>query len=240
MEQYKKALEHISVRAGTAIPTGAAEGALAALYQRREEAWPFLAEHLSGGDVSQKERQPSPKSGLHTNSTQVGKGDAGGEGERPAAFEPDGAETATSDGTGQREERGIGQRRQRTGRVRENKRNSSSSTTSSGDEAIPESFSLESLSVALEAFACTCEERGSALQGLAVQDLRNFLYLDGQAKAGSQYRGTLDSGSFLRIDYGTDGSSLWHALKEENRVQSRHYLASSGRHSVFGVSADAD
>lgn len=175
-------LEHISVRAGTAIPTGAAEGTLLALYQRREEAWPFLAEHLIAEGVGQKEEQPSPTSGTQENGTEDRKGDVGDEGEQPGS-EPDRVITTTAGRTEQHhEESDIEPRQQRTGRVREKKR--SSLAVSSG-EAIPESFSLARLSVAIDAFACACEDRGCALEGLAVQDLMNFLYLSGQAKVSS-------------------------------------------------------
>lgn len=185
MEQYKTALEHISVRAGTAIPTGAAEGALAALYQRREEAWPFLAEHLIADGIERKEGKLSSKSGTQANGIEGRKGDADGEVERPAAFAPDGAITTTTDRTKQQhEESGVGQHQQRTGRAREKKRRSS--TMASG-EAISEPFSLARLSVALEAFACACEDRGCPLEGLAVQHLVDFLYLGGQANVSPQY-----------------------------------------------------
>lgn len=182
MEQYKTALEHISVRAGTAIPTGAAEGALAALYQQREEAWPFLAEHLVS-DGARREESRSPKtSGTQANGTEDGKGDVGGEGERRVASETDGATTSTNDKAERHEKRGgVGKHQQPTGHARETKRGGSS-TTSSGDALLPESVSLLRLSAAIEAFACTRQDRSSALEGLAVQDLMNFLYLGGQAK----------------------------------------------------------
>ena len=176
MEQYKTALEHISVRAGTAIPTGAAEGALAVLYQRREEAWPFLAEHLTADDLDKKGEGTPPESGAQANGADDRKGDVDGEGEPQAGSEVDDTTTATTERTAQR--------RQRTGRPREQRRSSSITST---DEAAPEPFTLARLSVALEEFACACEERGDPLEGLAVQGLMKFLYLGGQAKVGFPY-----------------------------------------------------
>lgn len=192
VEQYKTALEHISVRAGTAIPTGAAERALAVLYQRQEEAWPFLADHLAD-DAGQRGERASSTSGTQAKGTEDGKGDAYGEGERPVTSEPDGAIPTTDRTKLPEEESGTGQQRQqqRTGRDRGKKR--SSSTTSSG-EAVPESFSFARLSAALEAFARACEDRGSALEGLAVQDLMNCLYLGGQAKVSLEHLGAFDCG----------------------------------------------
>lgn len=199
VEQYKTALEHISVRAGTAIPTGAAEGALAALYQRREEAWPFLAKYLTADDVTQKEEEASPKCDVQANGTEDRKGGVDGEGERAVAYEPDVATTTTTT-TDKPEEKpedsDTGQHQQRTLRARGNK--PSGSTTSSA-EAVSESFSLIRLSTALEAFARACEDRGCALEGLAVQDLVDFLYLGGQAKASSQCFGEFGCGSILRM-----------------------------------------
>ena len=189
VEQYKTALEHISVRAGTAIPTGAAEEALAALYQHGEDAWPFLKEHLTVDDSSLKKPQTSSNSGAQANGTEDdGKGDADGEGEeRPVASQADcGAKTSAVDRTERHEESGAGQKQQHAGRAREKKR---SSSTTSSDEAVPASFRVSRLSVALEAFARACGERGSALEGSAIQDLTSFLYLSGQAKVGFQRLG---------------------------------------------------
>lgn len=229
MEQYKTALEHISVRAGTAIPTGAAEGALAALYQRREEAWPFLAEHLTADDLNQNEEQRSRKIGVRANGTEDRKGDVDGEGEPSVASETDGVTTATTDRTGQHEESGTGQHHQRPGRAREKKR--SDSTTSSGEGA-PELFSLARLSVALEEFACACEERGDALEGLAVQDLMKFLYLGGQARVSFLYVGVLEFGTMLRTNVERRGDCC--GTSEGENPCPKSTVASSGCHSVLG------
>lgn len=169
--QYKTALEHMSVRAGTAIPTGGAEGVLAFLYEQKEEAWQFLTERLVTVDPGYMQEEVSPKNGTNP---------AKGPEERGRGADTDGEAAVTSrpgetDGTSQSDENGIRQH-EKQGREQGDK-----NIKKSGD-ATSESFSLAQMSAALEEFARACSDRGCAPEGLAVQDLLNFLYLGGQAK----------------------------------------------------------
>lgn len=182
--QYKTALEHMSVRAGTAIPTGAAEGALAFLYEQREQAWPFLAKRLIAVDVRDNQQEAvSPTNDIHpANGREKRQGSVDTKGEAAVASKP-----GKTDGNSQPNESGIGQQEgqqeQREGLDQQNEK-----SITSGD-TVPETFSLAHMSGALEAFGRACSERDCALEGLAVQDLVNFLYLGGQAKVRFKFLG---------------------------------------------------
>ncbi|CAM9493322.1 unnamed protein product [Ectocarpus fasciculatus] len=172
-EQYAAGLEHIAVRAGTAIPTGAAEQSLASLYRQREEAWPFLAQHLTNADAEDNENNDSPD-----NDTQVEE-DAG-------ADKPDGQVTSKSvESVNEKSQRGetggaqLQQQQQQHCSGQEDRRRNSTVASGAGDG---ESFSLARLSAALEAFARARDDRGLPLDGLAIQDLVDFLYLGGHAR----------------------------------------------------------
>ncbi|CBN78026.1 hypothetical protein Esi_0082_0041 [Ectocarpus siliculosus] len=172
-EQYASGLEHMAVRAGTAIPTGAAEQSLASLYRQREEAWPFLAQQLTNADAEDSKEKDTPNNG-----TQL-KEEAG-------ATKPDEVVTSQSvesaNVNSQRGEFGGAQveqqQQQHSSGQEDRKRNS----TVAGGEGDGETFSLARLSAALEAFARARDDRGYPLDGLAIQDLVAFLYLGGHAR----------------------------------------------------------
>lgn len=180
--QYKTALEHMTVRAGTAIPTGAAEGALAFIYEKKEEAWPFLAERLVVVDAGDT-REISPRNGpTSTNDREERAGSIDTEGEAAVSEKsavPSGPRK--TDGKSRPDEGGIGRQEKRNGRDLKYKKSSPS-----GDVVLA-SFSLAQVSAALEAFARACKDRGCAPEGLAVPELVNFFYLGGQAKVRFRY-----------------------------------------------------
>ncbi|CAM9723875.1 unnamed protein product, partial [Ectocarpus sp. 8 AP-2014] len=172
-EQYASGLEHMAVRAGTAIPTGAAEQSLASLYRQREEAWPFLAQQLTNADAEDNKENDTPN-----NDTQL-KEEAG-------ADKPDEEVTSKSVGpanvNSQRGEFGgaqVEQQQQQHGSGQEDRKRNSTVTGGEGDG---ETFSLARLSAALEALARARDDRGCPLDGLAIQDLVAFLYLGGHAR----------------------------------------------------------
>ncbi|CAM9155421.1 unnamed protein product [Scytosiphon promiscuus] len=174
---YKIALEHISVRAGTTIPTGSAERALASLYRQREEAWPFLAERLAADTAGDRGSADPSESGTPDEADKE-RDDV--ENAQAATTKPE----HSADEGGQREKSGK-QKEQSPPQVRkghgdDDKKGASVDT---GGEAVCESFSLPRVSTALEAFARACVDRGCPLDDFDVQDLENFLYLGGQAKA---------------------------------------------------------
>jgi len=173
----------MSVRAGSAIPTGAAERSLGSLYQQREEAWPFLAAHLAAAAAAGDGREGNAsRSGVQPASgTDAGKGEAGVAGAGPVASEVEGADKQEEGSAGTR----GGERspeRNREGRERE-------PVAADGGAPGSEAFSLTHLSGALGAFARACEDRGCALEDFAVQDLVNFFYLGGQTKASCSLSG---------------------------------------------------
>lgn len=171
-EQYATGLEHIAVRAGTAIPTGAAEQSLASLYRQREEAWPFLAQHLTNADAEDNEKNDFPNNGTQLE-------------EEAGADKPDeGATSKSVESANEKSQTGeIGgaqvQQQQQHGSGQEDEKRNSTVASGEGDG---ETFSLARLSAALEAFARARDDRGCPLDGLAIQDLVAFLYLGGHAR----------------------------------------------------------
>lgn len=163
----------MAVRAGTAIPTGAAEQSLASLYRQREEAWPFLAQQLTNADAADNEKNHTPN-----NDTQL-KEEAGTD-------KPDEEVTSKSresaNVNSQRGEFGgaqVEKQQQQHGSGQEDRKRNS---TVAGGEGDGETFSLARLSAALKAFARARDDRGCPLDGLAIQDLLDFLYLGGHAR----------------------------------------------------------
>lgn len=153
------------MRAGTAIPTGSAERTLASLYQQRVEAWPFLAERLPASEV-----------GCEAEAGRLEEAEQ----ERSATIKP---EDSTNEGG--RGEKTDDQQEQQPAQSREGhgtdaKKKGSVSTS---DKTACKSFSLTRLSAALEAFTRTRADRGCQLDDFRAQDLADFLYLGGQAKA---------------------------------------------------------
>lgn len=167
------------MRAGTAIPTGAAERSLGFLYQQKEEAWPCLAAHLDAAAArDEREGHHTSRTGAQpATSTDAAKGEAGVAGGGPATSE---AEEAA--GPDNQEEGGAGRRGERRSPGHDREGKEGKSIAEDGATAVSESFSLARLSDALRAFARACEDRGCALEDFAVQDLVNFLYLGGQTK----------------------------------------------------------
>ncbi len=182
-DQYKEALEHISVRAGTAIPTGAAERSLGSLYQQREEAWPFLAAHLAAAAAGdEREGHATPRTEAQpATGTDAEKDEAGVAGGGPVTSEAEEVVMVTAPDNQEDVGGGTLGERRSPGRDREGR--GVKSIAVDGASAMSESFSLSRLSDALGAFARVCEDRGRALEDFAVKDLVNFFYLGGQTKA---------------------------------------------------------
>lgn len=155
------------MRAGSAIPTGGAEGVLAFLYEQNQKAWPFLTERLMAVDPGDTQEEVSPKNGnAPAEGLEEREGGADTEGEAAVTSRP-----GETDGKNQSNENGIGQQEKPKGRDQDDEK-----------RVKRESYSLARMSAALEEFAHACSDRGCVPEGLAVQDLVNFLYLGGQAK----------------------------------------------------------
>lgn len=152
------------MREGTAIPTGAAEQALASLYRLGEGLWPFLTQHISGEkhDTSTKDLL-AVKDNKDVGTPHILAGKAAG--------------TGSSTDAENHIERGGGQRQKQRAREKNHRKSTAS------DAAV--SYSLAQLRDVLEAFICTRGNRECVLEGFALKDLTNFLYLRGQAKVWS-------------------------------------------------------
>lgn len=146
------ALEHISAREGTGIPTGDAEQALAFLHRHGEEVWPFLTRRLAsteqkqGGDIVEAPQTLARYSD-----------------ETPSA----------SNDNGVRDKGGVDTLHRRDGGHKQ------APSAVNGDG---ESYTLDQVSAALEAFGREGHTRGGAMGELAFRDLVNYLYLGGQTK----------------------------------------------------------
>lgn len=160
MEQYGKALTHISVRVGTDIPTGAAEDALAFLYRHGRQTWPFLTRCLAG--ATEEATPLSQQSQRDDRSQQL------------PALARTGTASPTDEGK-RRETSGAGKQQHRD-------RGKKEEPSSSMPGEVTESYSLPQLSAALEALVCELHAQGCAPEGLAIKALANFLYLGGQTK----------------------------------------------------------
>lgn len=165
------------MRAGTAIPAGSAERALESLYRQREEAWPFLAEELASDKTRDLEDAGVSKSGT--------PGEA--EKERESLEQVQAATIRPKDTVEESSptERNCDQQEQQPppshmGHGKDDKKKASVGTSG---EAVCESFLLTRVSVALETFARSRADQGYPLGDFHVRDLKDFLYLGGQAKA---------------------------------------------------------
>ncbi|CAM9126272.1 unnamed protein product, partial [Laminaria digitata] len=152
VRQYSMALEHISAREGTGIPTGAAEQALAFLHRHGEEVWPFLAQHLAGTEQKQSDHVVDVS-------------------QAPARYS-DEAPSAGNDNR-LREKDGVVVQRKRD-------RGNKQAAPVNGDEEA--AYTLDQVSAALEMFGRERHTRGDAVGELAFRDLNNYLYLGGQTK----------------------------------------------------------
>lgn len=152
VRQYSMALEHISAREGTGIPTGAAEQALAFLHRHGEEVWPFLAQHLAGTEQKQSDHVVDVS-------------------QAPARY----SDEAPSAGNDNRlpEKDGVVVQHKRD-------RGNKQAAPVNGDEEA--AYTLDQVSAALEMFGRERHTRGDAVEELAFRDLNNYLYLGGQTK----------------------------------------------------------
>lgn len=157
--QYMAALEHMSVRSGTAIPTGAAEQSLAYLYRHGKEVWPFLTHQLAITDQDTTADTPALD---------------GSEGADISSAEGGKSETSASRADEKRREKkgGVGRSELAKDTARED-------SIASNTRA---SCSLARLSRALEAFVRARAEKGPAPEEFSIPKLTNFLYLGGQTK----------------------------------------------------------
>lgn len=148
------ALEHISAREGTGIPTGGAEQALAFLHRHGEEVWPFLTQNLAGAEQNQSDRV--------VDSLQV-----------PARYSDDSPSVGSESGLGGKD--GVVTRHKRD-------RGNKQAAPADGDGQSEPAYTLDQVSAALEKFGLECHTRGDAVGELAFRDLINYLYLGGQTK----------------------------------------------------------
>lgn len=152
MKQYSMALEHISAREGTGIPTGAAEQALAFLHQHGEEVWPFLTQHLADAEQKQSDHVVDVL-------------------QAPVRYSDETPSAGNSNGLGGKD--GIVTRRKRD-------RGNKQAAPANGDGE--SAYTLDQVFAALEVFGRECTTRENAVGELAFRDLINYLYLGGQTK----------------------------------------------------------
>ena len=148
------ALEHISAREGTGIPTGDAEQALAFLHRHEEEVWPFLTQHLAGAEQNQSDHVVDAVQVLSRYSD-----------ESPSVDNESGL--GGKDGVVMRHKRDRGNKQ---------------AAPANGDGESESAYTLDQVSAALEKFGLECHTRGDAVGELAFRDLINYLYLGGQTK----------------------------------------------------------
>lgn len=164
MEEYRTALDHISVRSGTGVPTGGAEQALAALCRHGDTIWQFLDTFLA-----------DTNNGIsnHSESTTT---------------QPEGSEKIVEESLLRDQSGGEQLHSLAGGRAAEGQEQGRQSVDGQADTAtgnvVAQSYSLFQLSAALSAFSGLHigTDQGYTLGAHAVQDLTNFLYLEGQTE----------------------------------------------------------
>ena len=171
LRTYIEALEYMAVRTGTAVPTGAAEKALAFLCQHTDHLWPFLQEELLGNHLG-----GDKKGGKYGSSENKSLGEK----LLPLESIGSGTELSLDFGGSSWAARGTdGQRgapRDMLGK-------------SIVIDCANKMYPLARVSAALEAFVIAFGDDGVAPGDFPLQDLTNFLYLGGQTKVETTRRG---------------------------------------------------
>lgn len=152
VRQYSMALEHISAREGTGIPTGAAEQALAFLHQHGEEVWPFLTQHLARAEQNQSDHAVDVS-------------------QAPTRYSDESPSAGNDNGLGGKD-----------GAVTRHKRDRGNKQAASADGDGESAYALDQVSAALEDFGRERHTREDTVGELAFRDLINYLYLGGQTK----------------------------------------------------------
>lgn len=156
--QYRAALDHMSARAGTGVPIGGAENALAFLYRQGERVWEFLDAFLLG-----------LTRGIATTASTADQRDATNDSRGSILdknFESEALSVTEQDRTVEHQNQEL----------------SDCDKPDSDLGKSTNSWSILQLSTALSAFIFGRKGQGDTLHNQDVRDLMNFLYLEDQAK----------------------------------------------------------
>lgn len=165
----------MSARAGTSIPLGMAEKALAFLCRHTKALWAFLKKDI----VHSSKEQGTAKGGRRAEFLESGVVSD------MSRIKPNGSGADDSGNDGESSwKRGV-----RGGQPRDK---------DDIDDAT-ETYPLSRISSALEAFARSLGDHGASPEEFPLHDLINFLYLGGQAKVRDQANGSLRVGCSKKV-----------------------------------------